>query len=100
MNNEHVFDMDAMRFRNAGGRITILDILIGLQLQQARKQNDLSQAELGKAIGLSYQQIQKYETGQNRIAASTLLLCSIRTQTTIEFFFETARERLNTKSTG
>lgn len=51
---------------------TDLDIEIGKRLRQARVRLDLTQADLAKAAGLSFQQIQKYEKGDNRIAVSTL----------------------------
>jgi transcriptional regulator with XRE-family HTH domain len=45
---------------------------IGRRLRTARKKRGLSQSDLAKAIGVSFQQIQKYENGTNRISASRL----------------------------
>jgi transcriptional regulator with XRE-family HTH domain len=51
---------------------------------------DLSQTEIGDALGLTFQQVQKYERGTNRISASRLQqLCKIL-QVPITFFFEGA----------
>ena len=50
----------------------------------------LSQEELGHAMGVSWQQIYKYEVGTNRVAASRLYLISIHTKRPIGFFFENA----------
>ena len=49
-----------------------IDISVGRQLRQARKARGLSQASLGEAIGISFQQVQKYERGDNRVSASKL----------------------------
>jgi transcriptional regulator with XRE-family HTH domain len=49
---------------------------IGHKLRQLRTAAKISQTVLGKALGVSFQQIQKYETGRNRISAGRLwLLC-------------------------
>lgn len=49
-----------------------LDIRIGLGLRHRREQQGLSQSTLATRCGLSHQQIQKYESGSNRIPASRL----------------------------
>jgi len=51
---------------------TPLDVEIGKRLRQARIRLGLTQADLAKAAEISFQQIQKYEKGDNRIAISTL----------------------------
>jgi transcriptional regulator with XRE-family HTH domain len=50
-----------------------LDLLIGRRVRRLRAARGLSQTELGNAINVTFQQIQKYEAGTNRIAASTLV---------------------------
>lgn len=50
-----------------------VDVRIGERLRTLRLERGLSQADLGKALDISYQQIQKYEKGGNRMSASTLL---------------------------
>lgn len=55
------------------GKVKELDIVIGKNLSHYRKMADYSQEKLAKSIGVSFQQIQKYEKGVNRIAASTLI---------------------------
>ncbi|MDP1340930.1 helix-turn-helix domain-containing protein, partial [Klebsiella variicola] len=47
-----------------------------------------SQAALGEAIGVSFQQIQKYERGANRLSASTLFGLAVFLELRIEWFFE------------
>jgi transcriptional regulator with XRE-family HTH domain len=50
-----------------------IDVEVGLRLRIIRKSRGMSQDALGKAIGLTFQQIQKYERGANRISASMLI---------------------------
>lgn len=49
-----------------------IDKVIGARIRAERLRRGMSQETLGKAIGVTFQQIQKYEKGVNRIAVSTL----------------------------
>jgi transcriptional regulator with XRE-family HTH domain len=49
------------------------DIAIGATIRTLRKQSGLSQERLAAAIGVTFQQVQKYEKGTNRVAVSTLI---------------------------
>jgi transcriptional regulator with XRE-family HTH domain len=49
-----------------------VDVLVGQNIRLCRLQQGLSQTELGQRIGLTFQQIQKYEKGANRVGASRL----------------------------
>lgn len=53
--------------------MTETDATIGKTIREFREKRGLTQAGLGKAIGVTFQQVQKYERGTNRVAASTLL---------------------------
>jgi transcriptional regulator with XRE-family HTH domain len=53
-------------------KTTSLDVLIGSRLRAHRLSRDLSQEELAESLGISFQQIQKYEKGANRVSASRL----------------------------
>ena len=55
-----------------------------------RKVLTISQQKLGAALGLTFQQVQKYEKGATRISASRLQQISHILQTPVEFFFEGA----------
>ena len=55
------------------GNADPLDVLIGRRVRRLRAARGLSQTELGNAVNVTFQQIQKYEGGTNRIAASTLV---------------------------
>lgn len=50
-----------------------VDRRIGTAIRKARRAADLSQTELGDRIGKTYQQVQKYEAGTNRVSLSTFL---------------------------
>jgi transcriptional regulator with XRE-family HTH domain len=49
------------------------DVAIGKRIRQRRNEQKVSQAELGDQLGVSFQQIQKYEKGTNRVGAARLL---------------------------
>lgn len=48
------------------------DIAIGARIRALRIAADMSQSALGRAVGISFQQIQKYELGRDRVAVGTL----------------------------
>ncbi len=50
-----------------------IDVAVGLRLRTLRKSHGMSQEQLGRALGITFQQIQKYERGTNRISASMLV---------------------------
>ncbi len=50
-----------------------VDIALGALIRDCRLHAGLSQQDLGRAAGVSFQQVQKYESGQNRISVSRLL---------------------------
>ncbi len=54
------------------GRNPELEAAFGARLRGARIAARMSQTKLGEALGVSFQQVQKYETGKDRVAASTL----------------------------
>ncbi|KZD08334.1 helix-turn-helix domain-containing protein [Oceanibaculum pacificum] len=68
-------------------RRTSQDLLIGRRLRDRRKFLKQSLQELSAQVGVSYQQIQKYESGQDRIPASILFLLSKALDTSPNYFF-------------
>ncbi|RYG56482.1 MAG: XRE family transcriptional regulator [Alphaproteobacteria bacterium] len=50
-----------------------VDVYVGNRLRAARKGKDMSQSELAQALGMSFQQVQKYEKGVNRLSASVMM---------------------------
>ncbi|MGB7241699.1 MAG: helix-turn-helix transcriptional regulator [Sulfitobacter sp.] len=69
-----------------------VDIHVGQKLKQIRKLRRLSQTEVGDKLELSFQQIQKYEMGTNRIAASRLFELSKILCVPTSYFFEGLNE--------
>ncbi len=65
-----------------------VDVHVGGRVRACRTLIGMSQAELGKHVGLTFQQIQKYENGMNRISASRLWQFSLILGQPIPWFFE------------
>jgi len=63
------------------------DIRVGAHVRERRIELGFSQEKLGEALGLTFQQIQKYERGANRISASRLYHLSRILKTAIEFLY-------------
>lgn len=53
-------------------RSNAVDIAVGARIKNLRLRNKLSQTRLGEQVGVTFQQIQKYENGTNRVSASRL----------------------------
>jgi len=64
------------------------DIHVGRRLMKFRRERGLSQTELARAMGVSFQQVQKYEAGTNRISASRLWSAALTLKVGIQVFFE------------
>jgi len=67
-----------------------IDVYVGARIREARTGAGVSQAQLGTSIGVTFQQIQKYERGANRISASMLLRVSKILDVPIKNFFPDA----------
>lgn len=67
-----------------------IDKHVGSRVRMRRMMLGLSQEKLGDALGLTFQQVQKYEKGTNRIGASRLQQISLILQVKVAFFFEGA----------
>ena len=67
-----------------------IDRHVGNRVRMRRKMLSMSQTKLGDALGITFQQVQKYENGTNRVSASRLQqMCHIL-QVPVSFFFEGA----------
>lgn len=64
------------------------DILIGLRVRQARLEAGVSQEQLGRQLGISYQQLQKNETGLNRISVGRLKRIAELLDKPLSYFLE------------
>lgn len=65
-----------------------VDIHVGARLRARRKIMGLSQDDIGKSVGITFQQIQKYERGTNRIGSSRLYEFSKILSVPVSYFFE------------
>lgn len=65
-----------------------VDVHVGARLRQRRTLLGMSQEKLAQAFGVSFQQVQKYERGANRISASRLHLLTRILDVPITYFFE------------
>ena len=65
-----------------------VNVHVGAQLRRARKGRGLSMEQLSEALGLTYQQVQKYETGANRISAGRLWDVCQTLKVAPSYFFE------------
>jgi transcriptional regulator with XRE-family HTH domain len=68
----------------------VVDAYVGARLRMRRVMLGMSQGKLGQLLGVTFQQIQKYEKGANRISASRLRQASHVLEVPVEFFYEGA----------
>lgn len=64
------------------------DIHVGRRVREARVAKGMSQTDLGEKLGVSFQQVQKYEKGTNRIGASRLLQTALAVEVPVDYFFD------------
>jgi hypothetical protein len=81
-------------------RIHPIDIHVGQRLRERRLQAALGLEALGARVGVSAQQIQKYEFGQDRISASRLYLLAGALQVPLKDFFHGLPKRFRTRGAG
>jgi transcriptional regulator with XRE-family HTH domain len=67
---------------------TEVDRLVGVRITALRKAKGLSQTALGNAVGVTFQQVQKYEKGQNRVGAGRLREIARLLEVPVSAFFE------------
>ena len=70
------------------GRPNPIDIHVGKRIRLRRLALNLSQETLAELLGITFQQIQKYENGGNRISASRLWDCACVLDVPVQFFFQ------------
>ncbi len=70
------------------GHANSIDKHVGIQLRQRRALMGLSQERLAEQVGITFQQIQKYENGANRVSASRLYEFSKVLEIPVTFFFD------------
>ena len=65
-----------------------VDVHVGQRVRQRRWMVGMTQQQLGDKVGIKFQQIQKYETGTNRISASRMWDIAAAMEVPVSFFFE------------
>lgn len=75
-------------------RASPIDTHVGARIRLRRTLLGMSQERLGEALGLTFQQVQKYERGVNRVGASRLFDLSRVLDVSISFFFDDLPEQL------
>jgi len=88
-----LFAAESHAFRNGAKRMSAKDVFprdreVGRRIKIRRLQLRLSQQSLADSLGLTFQQVQKYEKGINRISASRLYRVSEILGVSISFFFD------------
>ena len=84
----------AKRARKSSGRMASkgfpnpIDVHVGARIRSRRTLLGLSQAALAEAIGLTFQQVQKYEKGSNRVSPSRLMDVANVLDVSVPYFFE------------
>lgn len=69
-------------------KIKEIDHLIGLRIKLARQACGITQMQLAEKLDVSYQQVQKYETGLNRVSGGCLIVLGKLLNKPLEYFFD------------
>lgn len=86
ISNNAVKDTATRQKSVRGTNLRPIDAVIGANLRRLRKQRKISQTTLGRCLGVSFQQIQKYESGVNRLSISRALnVCAVFRMTLSDF---------------
>ena len=89
------------RKKRESAAFAVVDVHVGKRIKILRKLRGMNQSKLGESVGLSFQQIQKYETGANRISASRLFEFSQVFDVPVSCFFDDMPPELgNHNATG
>ena len=76
------------RANNEDSNENFFTSIIGMKLRQRRLELKLTQTKVGKMLDVTFQQVQKYETGKNAIGLKNLWKFCVLTDTSIDWFFE------------
>ena len=86
------------RGRTASGKPNPVDVHVGSRVRLRRTLLGMSQEKLGEALGLTFQQVQKYERGANRVGSSRLYDLSRVLEVPIAFFFDDMSDETRAQS--
>ena len=79
-------------------RSSKVDGHVGRRVRERRREIGMSQEKLGNVLGVSFQQIQKYEAGTNRVSASRLWDITEALEVDVGYFFEGIEKRTKRKA--
>ena len=79
---------DEIGAERASGGAHPVDRHVGLRIRMRRKELGVSQEKLAEALGLTFQQVQKYERAANRVSASKLFEIARALDTSVGYFYE------------
>jgi transcriptional regulator with XRE-family HTH domain len=81
-----------------------VDLHVGARIRMRRRMQGVSQEKLADALGLTFQQVQKYERGANRVSASKLYEIAAALRSPVSYFFDgladPSEETLGMKANG
>ncbi len=89
-----------VRGRSDRGVPNPIDVHVGSRVRSRRMLLGMSQTKLGEAIGVAFQQVQKYERGSNRIGGSRLFDFARVLDVPVGFFFDEMSEDVAARSPG
>ncbi len=81
-------DVDERQEQVRAARLKPVDEFVGMQLRKERRKRHMSLVDVSASLGVSYQQLQKYERAQSRVAVSTLYRLAELYEFKMEHFFE------------
>ncbi|MCB8837027.1 helix-turn-helix transcriptional regulator [Aurantimonas sp. VKM B-3413] len=84
----------------AKAEIDVADVAVGRRIRQRRISLRMSQADLGRDIGVTFQQVQKYEKGTNRVSASRLQKVATALNMPASAFFDTSKSAVHDDELG
>jgi transcriptional regulator with XRE-family HTH domain len=85
---QHIGEIEEELAALSARKADLIDKHVGRRLRDRRRSMDLSQQDIANILGISYQQVQKYESGLNRVSAGRLYLLAHIMHTTPGYFYE------------
>lgn len=94
------YQSNSLKSRQARGKMmngasNPIDVYVGSRIKLRRKMLKMPQTDLAQLLGITFQQLQKYETGINRISASRLWDMSVVLKVPVNFFYEGINDELD-----
>jgi transcriptional regulator with XRE-family HTH domain len=68
--------------------VTAVDRIVGARIRERRTTLGMTQQQLAQLVGVTYQQLHKYEQAINRISAGRLFRCAVALNASVDFFFQ------------